>query len=416
MGGLIISRAMGHHHIHPRPTPGIDEPLERNSLRHLATLACLLSLLACAADAFAAVRYVKQVDGREVLMVVPDRYDDAPPLVIALHGCNQSAEEFLTATGLENLVDAERIVLALPEAEVSGDNPLGCWRWWEPDNQRRDGREPRRITALIDAMDVPVDRQRVYALGLSAGGAMAVILGTVYPDVFAAVGVHSGVGFAAAANTACALKILGDAPPRVEARGRLAYLHQPRHRIVPTMILHGRADDTVDPRHAEGLVRELARRNDFIDDGDGGNHSFDAAPDATLADPGPCRGDSESSPCYAHELKRYTDRDGRAVLQQVMVDRLGHAWSGGREGHRYADPAGPDAGAMFWRFFDRYRLDPETLEPAGSRQCRDWWAPPWWHFLWARTMSFSEYTCDMNPWRMVWRHRIDGVSGPGRCP
>lgn len=382
----------------------------------LTRVAGLILLLACAADVFAAARYVKQVAGHEVVVVVPDRHDGAVPLVIALHGCDQDAEAFLAASGLDRLVDTQGVALALPEAGASGDNPLGCWRWWDPDNQRRDGREPRRIMAVIDAMDVPVDRRRVYVVGLSAGGAMAMILGTVYPDVFAAVGVHSGVGFAAAANTACALKVLSDAPERVEARGELAYLHQPRRRIVPTMILHGRADGTVDPRHADGLVRELAQRNDFLDDGDGGNDSFDAEPDSTLADPGPCRQDDDELSCHPHELKRFAGPDGRVPLQQVMVDELGHAWSGGREGRPYADPAGPDAAAMFWRFFDRHRLEPGKLEAAESRRCRDWWGPPWWHFMWNRTMSFSEYACDMNPWSVVWRHRIEGVTGPGRCP
>lgn len=416
MDGLIIGRAMASPRSNPSSIPRVENPAPRPAIGRLARLACLLALLSCAVDAFAAVRYAKQVAGDEVIVVVPDRHDGTLPLVIALHGCDQSADAFLAASGLDNLVDAQGIVLALPEANAGGDNPLGCWRWWDPDNQRRDGHEPRRITAVIDAMDVPVDRQRVYVVGLSAGGAMAMILGTVYPDVFAAVGAHSGVGFAAAANTACALKILSDAPERVESRGELAYLHQPHRRIVPTMVIHGRADDTVDPRHARGLVRELAQRNDFLDDGDGGNDSFDAEPDATLVNPGPCREDGDESSCHAHELKRFEDRDGRVPLQQVMVDDLGHAWSGGRGGHRYADPEGPSATAMFWRFFNRHRLDPGELEPADARHCRDWWGPPWWHFMWNRTMSFSEYACDMNPWSMVWRHRIEGVPGPGRCP
>jgi len=377
--------------------------------------ACLLMVAqsVLAPSAPAATRYDKHVAGREVVMVVPDRQDGPAPLVIALHGCDQSPNEYLASTGLEALVDEHGFAVALPGARATGDNPLGCWRWWDPENQRRDGPEPRRIMNVIPAMDLRVDDHRVYVLGFSSGAAMAVILGNVYPDVVTAIGIHSGVGFAGAGGTACALKLLTDAPDRSEARGELAYLHQVHHRIVPTLILHGREDDVVDPRHASGLVRELAQRNDLIDDGNGDNDSYDARADATATNPGPCRAESS---CYPHELERFEDRRGAPLLQKVMVEDLGHAWSGGREGHRYTDRQGPHAAAMFWRFFARHRLDPDALKTAQERRCRHWWGPPWWHFMWAGTMTFAEYACDMNPWRMVWRHRIDGVSGPGRCP
>jgi len=406
-------------HRHRRSLPGTAKT-PTGAGRRLAALparvalACLLPLLlAATGEATAAVRYAKQVGGREVVMVVPDRADAAVPLVIALHGCDQDPHAFLASTRLETLVDSEGVALALPEAGGGADNPLGCWRWWDPANQRRDGPAPGRIRDLIEAMDIEVDRSRVYALGLSSGGAMAVILGTVYPDIFAAIGVHSGLGFAVAANAACALKALADGPPRVAARAELGYLHQPRRRMVPAMIIHGRDDTVVDPRHADGLLRELARRHDFIDDGDGDNQSFDTLADTTIADPGPCRG--KDNGCYPHELERFEDREGRVLLQRVMVDRLGHAWSGGHQGHRHADPQGPDAAAMLWRFFADQRLDNEPPAAAPGR-CRDWRGPPWWHLMWPRTMSFGEYACDMNPWHLVWRHRINGVAGPGRCP
>lgn len=363
---------------------------------------------------FAAVQYHKQVDGRDVLMVVPERQSDAVPLIVALHGCSQTAAGFLTSTALDELVDRDNVALALPQARISGDNPLGCWPWWDAGNQRRDGPEPRFIVAVVRAMDIRVDTGRVYTLGFSAGGAMAVILGTVYPDVFAAIGVHSGIGFAAAGNTRCALKVMGGEPELSESRGRLAYLHQSVHRIVPTMIIHGREDTIVDPGHADALVRETAQKNDFIDD-DEDNNSFDAGPDTASDDTGPCKPKNETS-CYTHQVSHFENAQGQVMLKRVMVDELGHAWSGGQTGHRRADPRGPDAGVMFHGFFDGHRLNPDALRAAGPRECRDWWAPPWWHYTWAGTMTYSEYTCDMNPLSMVWRHRINGVAGPGPCP
>lgn len=390
----------------------IEVQRRRNPL--ILFLGVLLCVLLSPGPGFAAVQYHTQVDGRDVLMVVPERQSGAVPLIVALHGCSQTAAGFLASTGLDELVDRKKVALALPRAPAGGDNPLGCWPWWDARDQRRDGPEPRFIVAVTRAMDIRVDSGRVYALGFSAGGAMAAILGAVYPDVFAAIGVHSGIGFAAAANTRCALKVMGGDPEAPESRGELAYLHQSVHRIVPTMIIHGREDTIVDPGHAGALVREIAQKNDFIDD-DEDNDSFDAGPDAASDDPGPCGRKDETS-CYSHQASHFESAQGQVALTRVIVDELGHAWSGGRAGHRYSDPAGPDAGALFHEFFDGYRLNPDELRAAGPRQCRDWWAPPWWHYTWAGTMTYGEYTCDMNPLSMVWRHRINGVPGPGPCP
>jgi poly(hydroxyalkanoate) depolymerase family esterase len=373
-----------------------------------AVAATLCLLTAVVADA--GVRYYKTVDERPVLIVVPDGGTESLPLVVALHGCRQSAEEFLAATRLEALADREGFVLALPETRTGPGNPLGCWQWWMAAQQRRDGEEPRLMADTVDAMDVDIDPARVYALGLSSGGAMAAILAVVYPDVFAAVGIHSGIGFAAAANVPCALDIMTDGPGRPEERGTLGYLHQTTHRIVPTMIIHGSDDETVDPSHADALVREIAQRDDWLDN-DRDDDSFDADPDARVDNPGPCDDD-----CLTHTLRRFEDRDGNVMLESVVIDGLGHAWSGGAAGHDYADPRGPDAGALFWSFFRGHRLNPDTLHSAGPHACRDQWGAPWWHLTWGGTMSLAEYTCNMNPWSMVWRHEIEGIHGPGRCP
>lgn len=388
----------------------------RPGLRRRMAAAALSASLAAAffTGIEAAVQYTKTIADLEVLVVTPDRQPDAAALVLALHGCRQSAAGFLEAGRLAGLIDRHGLVLALPQAHASGDNPLGCWQWWDPQNQRRGGPVPGSLAAIAGAMDVRIDPTRIYAMGLSSGGAMAAILGVVYPDLFSAVGVHSGVGFAAGGGTACALKVLRDVPDDAEDRGRLGYLHQTAHRVVPAVIIHGTDDDVVEPAHADGLVREIAQRNDFADD-DRDNDSFDADPDSELDETGPCRAE-EADDCHPYQLARYEDRDGNVMLERVLVEDLGHAWPGRRGGRDYADPRGPDAGELFWRFFKDHALDPDALVAADPPPCADWWAPPWWHYWWAGTMRFGEFTCDMNPWSMVWRHRIDGVSGPGRCP
>lgn len=396
---------------HALPAGGVPRPAR------LAAVAALLLTIACGpATGLAAVSTETRVAGRKVLTLVPDHPDGPVPLVVALHGCDQSAADFAASTGLDALADSEGFALAFPEARAGPGNPLGCWPWWDPENQRRGGPETAWIVEVTRSMSVPVDPRRIYVLGLSSGGAMAVILGTVYPDVFAAMGVHSGIGFAAAGSAACAVGVLHTTPADPDARGELGYLHQSRHRIVPTMIIQGQDDAVVEPGHAEALVRETAQKNDLIDDGDGANDSFDAQPDEVSTRIGPCPAQEEGASCHPYRVERFRDRDGNTAIERVLVDGLGHAWSGGRAGRGYADARGPNAGALFLRFFREHRLEPGTLQAAAPSNCRDWWAPPWWQYLWAGTMSFGEYLCDMNPWRMVWRHTIDGVSGPGRCP
>lgn len=393
-------------HTGPTTSRGIRRTL-------LALAAMLLGQAATLPAGTAAVTDHQVVAGLRVITVVPDQPHGPVPLLVALHGCDQSAAEFLAATGLDTLVDTKGIALALPQVRPGADDPLGCWRWWQPPNQRRDGPEPAAIVAVTRSMNIAIDPSRIYVAGLSSGAAMAMILATVYPDVFAAAGVHSGVGFAAAGDAACAVSVLHSVAADPEERGQLAYLHQASHRIVPVIIIQGRADDVVDPSNADALVREIAQTNDFVDDGNGGNDSFDARPDDIEEHRGPC---PAAEGCYAYRVERFNDRDGRVAMERVTVEGLGHAWAGGRAGHKYADPRGPNADAMLWSFLDAYRLDPDSLQAARPHECHDWWGAPWWQYLWAGTMSFSEYLCDMNPWTTVWRHTIDGVSGPGRCP
>lgn len=384
----------------------------RTDLLNLATaLAACLALAAGPVDGRAAPRHHKEVAGLAVLLVVPEDHRGPLPLVVALHGCRQTAEAFLDASRLEQLAEREGFALAVPQAPSDAANPLGCWPWWQPEQQRRDGAAPRALAAITRAMDVPVDARRVYVLGFSSGGAMAAILGVVYPDVFTAVGIHSGIGFAAAGDVACALDVMEDGPGRAVDRGTLAYLHQSVQRIVPTMVIHGEQDEVVRPDHGRGLVRETAQRYDWIDN-DRDDDSFDDEPDGTADDPGPCG----TGDCYNHRLHRFEDHDGRVAMVRVVIEDLGHDWSGGAPDRRYSDPRGPDAGALFWSFFEGYRLDPGTLRKAPRRSCEDLWAAPWWHLTWGGTMSLAEYTCNMDPWRMVWRHQIEGVHGPGRCP
>jgi poly(3-hydroxybutyrate) depolymerase len=213
---------------------------------------------------------------------------------------------------------------------------------------------------------VALDGTRIYVAGLSSGGAMSVILGSLYPEVFAAAGVHSGLEFAAAAEDAppwylaafaffldyiqTALAAMDEGGPDPDGQGDLAFAGQgPAHRVLPAIVVQGSADTTVAPLNADQVVRQLAQMNDHADDGDGANDSFDAVADLTESTPAePGR--------HAYVTQSYHDGAGGVALQRIIVEGLDHAWSGGDPEGSYTDAQGPDASRMMWQFFEDRRL------------------------------------------------------------
>ena len=242
----------------------------------------------------------------------------AMPLVLMLHGCTQNADDFALGTGM-NQAAAPANALVLYPVQTRSANPNGCWNWFEPGHQHRGQGEPELLVAMVrDVMARhPVDAQRVYAAGLSAGGAMAAVLGREYPDVFAAVGVHSGLASGAAGDLPSALAAMQSGAPAPRAS-----------RPVPTIVFHGDRDATVNPAN--------------------GAQVFAAAtpPGATahterIARPG----------ARAHTRQQQRDAHGRVVAEHWLVHGAAHAWSGGSSAGSYTDPQGPDATREMLRFF-----------------------------------------------------------------
>ncbi len=333
----------------------------------------------------------------------------ALPLVVVLHGCKQTASEIAKGTQFNMLADAERFIVLYPETEPALNNPYGCWLWWGSQNQKRDSGEPKLIVQMIELLKrkVRIDSNRVYVTGLSSGAGMSAILASIYPDVFAAMGIHSGLAYGAASSAACGMGVMRNGLSDPEGRGELAYHHQGGyHRVVPAIVFQGTGDTVVDRINADHLVVQLAQMNDLADDGDGRNDSFDNAVD-----------DSESGRTdsgYEYSVYNYRDNRERVVVQKVLVESLQHAWSGGSAEGSYTDPAGPDATTMMWAFFRQWSLDESPLIERPAASCTEHRAANYLHFWWHRTMSWKEYLCD--PWRVAWRHSFDGVWASGRCP
>jgi len=242
------------------------------------------------------------------------------PLVLMLHGCTQHPDDFAAGTQMNRLAQ-ELGFLVLYPAQTQHANSSKCWNWFKPQHQQRDRGEPALLAALTRSVmsEQAVDPARVYVAGLSAGGAMADILGRTHPDLFAAVGVHSGIPAGAAHDLMSALSVMKNgqaAAPTLRPS-------------IPIIVFHGDADGTVHARNGEQLVAAaLASQNA-------------AAP-------------TDESRGQASKGRRYTRRvyqQGRASIEHWLLHGAGHAWAGGSPRGSFTDPTGPDASAEMLRFF-----------------------------------------------------------------
>lgn len=352
-----------------------------------------------------------EIDGYRYRLFVPQA-PSAPsgrPLVVVLHGCSQNASDIARLSRFDVLAERSGFAVLYPETGPSLDNPYGCWRWWVPENQLRKGGEPEVIVTMAAEAGsaVELDRRRVYVAGFSSGGAMSAILGALYPDVFAAVGVHSGIPYSAAATLSCTIGVLSGGAERPESGATIAYHAQGRrHRIMPLVVVQGDEDGRVAAVNAERLIRQFAQLNDLADDGDGENQSMDAVADATA--------DEQKPDGRSYQIIRYHDARGREIMRKLVVAGMGHAWSGGPAGEKYSDPGGPDVTSSLWRFFQNWSLENPPLTTRDVAECRERHGANSAHYWWHGRMSREQYRCD--PWGWTWRREFDGEWTQGRCP
>ncbi len=260
------------------------------------------------------------------------------PLVVMLHGCTQSADDFAAGTQMNRLADAHGFLVVYPE-QASDANASRCWNWFRPQDQARDGGEPALIAGVVREVGAVqgVDPRRVFVAGLSAGAAMAVVLGQTYPEVFAAVGAHSGLPYASAQDVPSALAVMKGGRsglpglPRTSA-ARSAQVLQP----VPLIVFHGDRDHTVQHSNGEAMVEQAGR-------------AFAAA-----AAPGGLSVSTQDGVAAGgrrYRRQRWADETGQVQMESWTVHGAGHAWSGGNAQGSYTDGAGPDASAAMLRFF-----------------------------------------------------------------
>jgi poly(hydroxyalkanoate) depolymerase family esterase len=266
---------------------------------------------------------------RAYKLYVPSGYHgQAMPLVVMLHGCTQDPDDFAVGTQMNFLAEVNGFLVAYP-AQAAGANISKCWNWFQAAHQERDQGEPSLIAGITRQVmaEYQVDARRIYVAGLSAGGAMAAIMAATYPDLYLAVGVHSGLAAGSAHDLPSAL----EAMRKGGQSGRMV-----AGRTVPLIVFHGDRDATVHPSNADDLLRQW----------------FTGKPVAAdKAAPSVMKSRRRSADGRAYTCESYRDDSGEVVGEQWTIHGAGHGWSGGNGNGSFTDPIGPDASGEMVRFF-----------------------------------------------------------------
>ena len=276
--------------------------------------------------------YSSPAGSRAYRLFIPSRYREQPlPLVVMLHGCTQSPDDFAAGTRMNFLAEEQNCFVVYP-AQPSQANQSKCWNWFRAADQQRGRGEPSLIAGITRQImdDYSVDRKRVYVGGLSAGAAAAAVMGATYNDLYAAIGIHSGLACGVATDLPSALVAMrqggsghkvvsGDRPP------------------LPTIVFHGDRDTTVHPNNGGQILEQSVR--------------------TTSTQKKVHRGQVPGGHAYTRTI--LSDASGRGMLEHWNIHGAGHAWSGGSPAGSYTDPRGPDATREMLRFFLEHSLPEE---------------------------------------------------------
>ncbi|UCU99284.1 alpha/beta hydrolase family esterase [Acidovorax radicis] len=284
------------------------------------------------------------------LYVPPGATAGSPmPLVLMLHGCTQDPVDFATGTGMNAAATPANALVLYPEQPHSA-NPNGCWNWFRPGDQHRGSGEPALLVAMLHDVVArhSVDAQRVYVAGLSAGGAMAALLGREYPDLFAAVGVHSGLQAGAAHNVMGALSAMknGAKPSAAEHHTAHRPANVPALPPPPIIVFHGDADTTVHAHNGEQLIEATLAA--LAAAAGGARETVEAV--HTGQSPG-----GKGYTCTVYSTAAGAS-PANAPHEQVVAEHwvlhgAGHAWAGGHADGSHTDPGGVGATHAMLQFF-----------------------------------------------------------------
>lgn len=263
--------------------------------------------------------YANHAGSRSYKLYVPaKKVRGKRPLLVMLHGCKQNPDDFAAGTRMNSLAEEHGMLVAYP-AQVGSANMSACWNWFDPAHQGQGAGEPSIIAGMTQEIvaGYDIDPTRVFVAGLSAGGAMALVLAAAHPNLYAAAGVHSGLPYQSANDVMSAFAAMrGDARPLRPQPG------------IRKIIFHGDADSTVHPSNAASIAHAPRGRK-----------------------PETSRHEAQDAQERSYSKSIWRDQNGAASTEQWIVHGAGHAWSGGSTEGSFTDPRGPDASAEMVRFF-----------------------------------------------------------------
>ncbi|MDQ9169378.1 PHB depolymerase family esterase [Oxalobacteraceae bacterium R-40] len=284
---------------------------------------------------FLSASCTNQAGTRSYKLYIPSAYKgEALPMIVMLHGCKQNPDDFAAGTKMNHVAEKYNCFVVYP-AQVKAANSSNCWQWFHPSDQAREGTEPSIIADITRKVmhEYRVDPDRVFIAGLSAGAAMAAIVASAYPELYAAVGIHSGLPVGSAHDVPSAFQAMKG--------GGKTIRKNPACHVVPAIVFHGERDHTV---HPDNGIRTLAQCM---------NTTADVLQNGHLA--------------HAAQVKQGKVAGGRSYIQTIYYDHArmpvaeywtihgaGHAWSGGSKRGSYTDPKGPDASEEMLRFFEAH--------------------------------------------------------------
>jgi len=271
---------------------------------------------------------------RAYKLYIPSGYQGEPlPLIVMLHGCTQNPDDFATGTGMNAAAEENNCFVAYP-AQAQSANGSHCWNWFKPEDQRRDQGEPSIIADITReiARNYKIDPRRIYVAGLSAGGAMAAVMGASYPELFAAVGIHSGLPYAVAHDMPSAFAAMKRSKAKGATRSAAtASGPTPFRNNMPVIVFHGDRDATVHPANGDQVLAQC-----LSSAGQGADVKVE-------------KGAEPNGRAYTKSL--HHDAQGKRIAEKWVVHGAGHAWSGGSSKGSYTDPRGPNAAQEMLRFF-----------------------------------------------------------------
>jgi poly(hydroxyalkanoate) depolymerase family esterase len=299
---------------------------------------------------FEAHRFSSDAGSRTYKVHVPPGKADAPrAMIVMLHGCTQSADDFAAGTRMNRLADEHGFLVVYPE-QAAHANASKCWNWFKPQDQRRGAGEPSLIAGIVRevAQRHGADPRRIFVAGLSAGAAMAVVVGETYPELFAGVGAHSGLPYGIAHDVPSALAAMkggrSGVPGLKNVSGASGSPRRKAVQAVPVIVFHGDRDHTVQQANGAHIVQQARD-----------------AHDAQAGEAGLRVSSQSGVTSGGRRFSRtvHTDPEGKARIESWTLHGAGHAWSGGHASGSYTDGTGPDASAEMVRFF-------MALQRAGS--------------------------------------------------